>query len=225
MSREVRSIVAVAAVRDRRAARRRARGAQQPIWSLRRRAATCWSPSAAPAAAATASTSRRRRLGRRRAARADTTYAETDTYSLELHASSCRPAAARATRRSRCAGSGQLSGTEQLGPLRRHGRGDEHLHAVAAPAAAQANAADLAYPGVNVVASGRLVTVGALGELRAQPRQPSCTGAGSAEPNLVQGYAGLQASVSFPRALLAAHRRLQRRRSRWPAPASTPASR
>ncbi len=31
----------------------------------------------------------------------------------------------------------------------------------------------------------------------------TCSGAGSLAPNVVQGYAGLQASVTFPRSLLA----------------------
>ncbi len=60
---------------------------------------------------------------------------------------------------------------------------------------------DLAYPGVTVVLSGRLVTIGAVSELL-RSASPACTGAGALEPNLVQGYTGLQASVSFPRSLL-----------------------
>jgi hypothetical protein len=65
-----------------------------------------------------------------------------------------------------------------------------------------ANDTDLDYPGVNVLVSGRQITVGALGELLRASAQPSCVGAGSLTPNLVQGYAELQASVTFPRALL-----------------------
>jgi hypothetical protein len=64
----------------------------------------------------------------------------------------------------------------------------------------QTASGDLAYPGVNVAVSGRLVTVGAVGELvRAAP---GCTGIGTLLPNLVTGYTGLQATVSVSRAEL-----------------------
>lgn len=100
------------------------------------------------------------------------------------------------------AGVGALSGTEQL----RQCAGTAALtsictQALRAPLAT--NTADLAYPGVIVAASGRLVTVGAVGELISSAPQPLCTGAGVFLPNLVAGYSQLQASVSFPRAQLA----------------------
>jgi hypothetical protein len=59
---------------------------------------------------------------------------------------------------------------------------------------------DLTYPGVNVAVSGRLITVGAVGEL--VRGTPFCAGIGTLLPNLVTGYAGLQATVSIPRAQL-----------------------
>lgn len=64
----------------------------------------------------------------------------------------------------------------------------------------QTSSTDLTYPGVNVAVSGRLITVGAVGEL--VRGTPTCTGIGTLLPNLVTGYAGLQATVSFPRAQL-----------------------
>jgi hypothetical protein len=64
-----------------------------------------------------------------------------------------------------------------------------------------ASASDLTYPGVTVGTTGRLITVGAVGELVAGP--PACGAGGALLPDPLQGFAQLQASVIFPRALLA----------------------
>jgi hypothetical protein len=139
----------------------------------------------------------------------DTAYTEIDSYRWSYRfvvpasgGSSDLPLA--------LAGAGQLSGTEQL----RQCGGTAAVtsictQALRAPLAT--NTADLAYPGVIVAASGRLVTVGAVGELISSAPQPICTGAGVFLPNLVAGYSQLQASVSFPRAQLASSGDVTRR--------------
>ena len=133
---------------------------------------------------------------------ADTSYSEADSYRWYYRfvlppggGSSDSPAA--------LAGSGQISATEQLAQC----AGSAALTSTCTQtlrAPAFASAGDLAYPGVVVGATGKLVTVGALGELVAASPQPTCTGVGVLEPNPVQGYSQLQAAVSIDRAELAA---------------------
>lgn len=65
------------------------------------------------------------------------------------------------------------------------------------------NVGDLAYPGVSVGVDGRVLTVGAVGELIPASPQPTCSGLGVLIANPVQGFAQLQATVSIPRTLLA----------------------
>jgi hypothetical protein len=97
-------------------------------------------------------------------------------------------------------GSGQISSTEQAGRCSGSPAASTTCSEQLRPPPA-GDSGDLAYPDVNVVVSGREVTVGALGELVADG-SPSCTGPGTLVPNLVQGYSQLQASVTFPRAVL-----------------------
>lgn len=139
----------------------------------------------------------------------DTAYTEVDLYRWSYRfvvpaggGSSDLPVA--------LAGVGQLSGTEQVRPCGGTAAVTSTCtQALRAPLAT--NTPDLAYPGVIVAASGRLVTVGAVGELISAAPQPSCTGAGVFLPNLVAGYSQLQASVSFPRAQLASSGDVTRR--------------
>jgi hypothetical protein len=130
----------------------------------------------------------------------DTVYAETDAYSWRA-SFVVGPSGGTSDAPLTLAGAGQLTGSEQLGPC---GANDatsttcaQSLHAP--PLSSDG---DVAYPGVAVVLSGKLVTVGAISELL-RNGAPSCDGPGGFEPNVVTGYTGLQASVSFPRALLA----------------------
>jgi len=133
---------------------------------------------------------------------ADTTYSEADSYRWYYRfvlppdgGSSDSPAAV--------AGGGQLSATEQL--LQCAGAAaltSSCTQALRAPASTSAG--DLAYPGVVVGATGKLVTVGALGELVAAAPEPTCTGVGVLTPNPVQGFSQLQAAVSIDRAELQA---------------------
>jgi hypothetical protein len=132
---------------------------------------------------------------------AGTTYAETDSYSWS-YTFVVPPTGGRSGGPLAMSGNGLLSATQQSG------RCDG---AAAAPSGctqslrppAPADISDLDYPGVNVVESGREITVGALGELVGAGAQPSCSGAASLLANPVPGYAELQASVTFPRVLLA----------------------
>jgi hypothetical protein len=131
---------------------------------------------------------------------ADTTYTEVDSYRWSYRFV-LPPGGGSSDTPSTLAGGGQLSGTEQL------------VECAGAPAVTSTctqalrappadNPADLAYPGVTVGATGRFVTVGAVGELiRSTP--PNCTGFGVVVGNLVEGFPRLQASVGFPSALLA----------------------
>ncbi len=132
---------------------------------------------------------------------ADTTYTEIDTY----HWSDrfvLPPGGGASDAPSPQAGGGQLSATEQL--LQCAGTAavtSTCTQALRAPFSG--SSADLAYPGVTVGASGRFVTAGAVGELVVATPQPTCSGLGVRVGNLVEGFSQLQASVSFPRALLA----------------------
>ena len=130
---------------------------------------------------------------------AETTFSGTDSYSWS-YTFVVPPAGGRSDTPMQLAGGGALTAAEQLGrcagvPVTT----STCLQRLRVPPAS--NAGDLAYPGVSVVSSGRIVTVGVLGEL-IRAGQASCSGGGSLQPNRVQGYSGLQASVSFPRALL-----------------------
>jgi hypothetical protein len=130
----------------------------------------------------------------------DATYAETDSYSWSF-TFVVAPSGGSGGPPAALTGVGQLTSSEQT--LRCAGAPASVTtctQALRAPS--PANAGDLDYPEVNVVASARTITVGAIGELlRSSP--PSCSGPGALIPNLVQGYPELQASVTFPRTLLA----------------------
>ena len=127
---------------------------------------------------------------------------------LERHVRRAARAAARATRRSTLAGGGQLTASEQLGPCAGAAAVDEHLHAVAA-AAASGRRRRPRLSRRDVVASGRLVTVGALGELLRGARSRRAPAAARSSRTSSQGYSQLQASVSVPARAAAAHRRLR----------------
>jgi len=131
---------------------------------------------------------------------ADATYVESDSYSWSF-TFVVPPSGGSGGAPVELSGAGQLSGSEQT--LRCAGVAATTTTCTQAlrPPAPD-NAADLDYPGVNVVASARVITVGALGELLRSSAQPSCSGSGTLIPNLVQGFPELQASVTFPRALL-----------------------
>jgi len=132
----------------------------------------------------------------------DTSYTEADSYRWYYRfvlppggGSSSMPAAV--------AGGGQLSATEQL--LQCGGSAaltSTCTQTLRTPPAGSAQ--DLAYPSIVVDVAGRLITVGALGELIAASPQPTCTGVGVLTPNPVQGFSQLQASVSIDRAALQA---------------------
>lgn len=129
----------------------------------------------------------------------DTAYQETDAYSWR-DTFVVAPAGGTSDAPITLAGVGQLTGTIQLGPCGSGAASTSTCTQSLRPPSDQGGG-DLAYPGVTVILSGRLVTIGAVSELlRSAP--PACTGDGALEPNLVQGYSGLQASVSFPRAQL-----------------------
>ena len=130
----------------------------------------------------------------------DTGYVETDSYSWSFSFIVPAGGGGSAVPVSQSA-SGLLGATERTatcaGTPATTGICTQPLH-VPSPT----NAADLAYPAVNVVASAHLVTVGALAELVRGSAAPSCTGIATLVPNRVQGYGGLQATVSFPRGRL-----------------------
>jgi hypothetical protein len=133
----------------------------------------------------------------------EATYTETDSYSWS-YTFVVPPTGGSSIAPVSLAGSGLLSSTE----LTRRCGGSAVTSTTCVQALrppTQAASADLAYPGVNVVASARQITVGALGELLRIGAQPSCTGtgAGALIPNPVGGFQELQASVTFPRTVLA----------------------
>jgi hypothetical protein len=129
----------------------------------------------------------------------DTSYDETDAYSWR-DTFVVGPGGGTSDTPITLAGAGQLAGSVQLGPCSSSAASTSTCSQSLRPPSSQGDG-DLAYPGVTVVLSGRLVTIGALSELL-RSASPACTGDGALEPNIVQGYTGLQASVSFPRALL-----------------------
>jgi hypothetical protein len=132
---------------------------------------------------------------------ADTTYTEIDSYRWSYRFV-LPPAGGSSAVPSALAASGQLSGTEQLLQCADAAVVTSNCtQALRAPPLS--NSSDLAYPGITVGASGRLVTVGAVGELIPSTPAPICSGVGVFMPNLVQGFAQLQASVRFSRARLA----------------------
>ncbi len=130
----------------------------------------------------------------------DTAYDETDSYSWR-DTFVVGPGGGTSDAPLTLAGGGQLTGIVQLGPCAGNAASTSACTQTLRPPSGQANG-DVAYPGVVVVLSGRLVTIGALSELQRGP-SALCSGGGALQPNVVQGYKGLQASVSFPRALLA----------------------
>lgn len=131
---------------------------------------------------------------------ADTSYSEADNYRWYYRfvlppggGSSDAPAAV--------AGGGQITAAEQLLQC----AGSAALTSACTQTLRTppfASAADLAYPGIVVGATGRLITVGALGELIPAAPAPTCTGVGVLTPNPVQGFSQLQAAVSIDRSLL-----------------------
>ena len=129
----------------------------------------------------------------------DTAYDETDSYSWR-DTFVVAPAGGTSDAPVTLAGTGQLTGSTQLGPCGSAAPSTSSCTQSLRPPSSQGGD-DLAYPGVTVVLSGRLVTIGAVSELL-RNASPACTGDGALVPNLVQGFTGLQASVSFPRAQL-----------------------
>jgi hypothetical protein len=128
----------------------------------------------------------------------ETTYGETDAYSWR-DAFVVGPGGGTSDAPVTLAGSGQLSATSQQGRC----ASDAAVSGACSQALRPpfgAVGTDVAAPGVTVVMSGRLVTVGALSELVRGPQ--TCSGGLALTPNVVTGYGGLQASVSFPRAAL-----------------------
>jgi hypothetical protein len=128
------------------------------------------------------------------------TYAESDSYSWS-YTFVVPPTGGRSGGPLAMSGDGLLSATEQTNRCDGSATAPSGCTQSLRPPA-PANAADLDYPGVNVVESGRQITVGALAELVGADAQPACSGAASLLPNPVPGYAELQASVTFPRAVL-----------------------
>ena len=132
---------------------------------------------------------------------ADTTYVESDSYTWS-YTFAVPPAGGRGVAPLSSSGSGLLISTQQTARCGgTPGATTSCTQSLRTPT--QANSADLDYPGVDVTVSGRQITVGGLGELLRSPAQSFCTGGDGFVPNLVAGYAGLQASVSFSRAQLA----------------------
>jgi hypothetical protein len=131
---------------------------------------------------------------------ADTTYTEVDSYRWRYRFVMPPGGGSSATPWS-VSGGGQLSGSEQRlqcgGTAAVTSSCTQTLHVPLT-----SNSADLAYPGVIVGASGRLVTVGAIGELLPAAVPPVCSGVGPLIPNPVAGFSQLQASVSLPRSEL-----------------------
>jgi len=127
----------------------------------------------------------------------DSSYTEADNYRWYYRfvlpaggGSSDTPAAV--------AGGGQISATEQL--LQCAGSAaltSTCIQTLRTPASASTQ--DLAYPGVVVGSTDKLVTVGALGELVPATAEPTCTGVGVLIPNPVAGFSQLQAAVSIDR--------------------------
>jgi hypothetical protein len=148
-------------------------------------------------------------LGSRRCRSADATYTEIDSYKWSYRFV-VPPTGGTSDTPLALAGGGQLSGSEQLQQCGAAAAISSTCTRALEPPAA-ANSGDLAYPGVIVAASGRLVTVGAIGELISSSAQPVCTGVGTLMPNPVAGFSQLQASVTFPRAQLASTGDLTRR--------------
>jgi len=128
-------------------------------------------------------------------------YTESDSYSWSF--SFAVPPGGGATELPIAAsGAGLLAGGERLDACAgAPAQSSACQLTLAAPPASDSG--DVAYPDVSVVIAGREVTVGALAELVAGPAQPGCGGAMALVPNPVPGWSELQASVSFPRALLA----------------------
>jgi hypothetical protein len=127
-------------------------------------------------------------------------YAESDSYSWSFSFAIAPGGGATQTPLA-TSGAGTLSGAERLGPCAGEpAQSGACLETLGAPPASDSG--DVAYPGVSVVIAGRQVTVGALAELVANPSAPGC-GNATLIPNPAPGWSELQASVSFPRALLA----------------------
>jgi hypothetical protein len=132
---------------------------------------------------------------------AATSYSETDSYSWS-YTFVVPPTGGRSGGPLALSGAGLLSATQQsdrcggLAPVT-----SGCTQSLRPPEAADAT--DLDYPGIDVVESGRQITVGALGELVGADAQAACSDNASLLANPVPGYAELQASVTFPRAALA----------------------
>lgn len=128
-------------------------------------------------------------------------YAESDSYSWSF-SFAVAPGGGATQAPIATSGSGLLSGAEQIGACAgapTQSGACQQLLGAPPPS----DSGDVAYPGVSVVIAGREVTVGALAELVVEPAQPGCSGIATLIPNPVPGWSELQASVSFPRALLA----------------------
>lgn len=131
---------------------------------------------------------------------ADTTYAEADSYHW-TYRFVVPPSGGSVDAPVSALAAGQLSTSQQVLPCS-SAPAQTSVCTQTLQAPPSASATDLTYPGVTVGTTGRLITVGAVGELVAGP--PNCGPGGVLLPDPLQGFAQLQASVSFPRALLAA---------------------
>lgn len=133
---------------------------------------------------------------------ADTSYTESDSYRW-YYRFVLAPGASTSNDPWAASGGGQLSGTEQLlqcaGSAALTSSCTQTLR-VPSPV----SSSDVAYPTVVVGAAGRLITVGALGELVPASSQPICSGLSVLTPNPVQGFSQLQAAISIDRATLQA---------------------
>jgi hypothetical protein len=132
--------------------------------------------------------------------RPDTTYSEADSYRW-YYRFVLPPGGGTSDTPAAVAGSGQISGTEQL--LQCAGAAaltSTCTQSLRTPPSTSAS--DLAYPNIDVGAAGGTITVGALGELIPASSQATCTGVGVLALNPVQGFSQLQAAVSIDRATL-----------------------
>jgi hypothetical protein len=128
----------------------------------------------------------------------DSTYSESDAYSWR-DVFVVGPGGGTSDAPVTLTGAGQLSASAQLGACASDAASSGSCTQSLRPPSNHLGGG-LAFPGVSVVLSGRLVTVGAVSELVRGAQ--SCSGQAQLAPNVVQGYDGLQASVSFPRSLL-----------------------
>jgi hypothetical protein len=131
---------------------------------------------------------------------ADTTYGETDSYDWDYRFM-VPPTGVTGAPPILLLGGGEMNATQLLAQC----AGAAAVTSTCTQALntpTSASAQDLAYPSVVLSAAGKLVTIGVLGEMNTATPQAQCTGLNVFEPNPVEGFSQLQASVSFPRSQL-----------------------